>query len=69
MTGQLQILAANDDDFCAAQDLLGDDGGETAEQVAATVDNDSLKINEKINRINTNSFQVMWNSKQSGVLI
>lgn len=59
MTGQLQILAANDDDLCAAQDLLGDDGRETAEQVTATVNDDSLKLSNE-NKINKNGFKVMW---------
>lgn len=43
VSGELQILAANDDNLCAVQDLLGDNGCETAEQVTATVDDDSLK--------------------------
>jgi hypothetical protein len=43
VSGQLQIFTTNDDDLCSAQDLLGDDGRKTAQQVTATVDDDSLK--------------------------
>jgi outer membrane murein-binding lipoprotein Lpp len=46
---KLQVLATNDDNLGAAQDLLGDDGRKTAEQVTATVDDDSLKRYKKLN--------------------
>lgn len=60
MARELQVLAANNDDLCTAQDLLGDDGRETAEQVTATVNDDSLKVNKSKKNFNKLRFKVMW---------
>jgi hypothetical protein len=38
--GYVDLFAPNDDDLLAGEDLFGDDGGETAEEVAFAVDDD-----------------------------
>lgn len=43
MSRKLQVFASDNDDVGSAQDLLSDDWGQTAQQVTATVDDDSLK--------------------------
>lgn len=40
--GDVDLLAVDDDDLLAVQELLGDDGAETTEQVVAGVDDDGL---------------------------
>lgn len=44
MSGELQILATDDDNLCSAQDLLSDDGCQAAKEMTTAVDDDSLKL-------------------------
>jgi hypothetical protein len=46
VSGELEILAADDDDLCSAQNLLGDDRSQTAQEMATAIDDESLKRGE-----------------------
>lgn len=42
VTGQVQLLAADDNDLATLQQVLGDNGRQTADQMAAAIDNNCL---------------------------
>lgn len=42
--GDVEVLAANDDNLLAAEQLLGDNAGQAAKQVALAIDHDLLRI-------------------------
>lgn len=44
---ELQILAADNSNLLTAQDLLSDDGGQTAKQMTTAINDDSLKRDRK----------------------
>ena len=51
--GDVEVLAANDDNLLAAEELLGDDAGQAAKQVALAIDHDLLRIAVSILEIPT----------------
>jgi len=42
VAGHVDAFTPDDDDFVAVQDELGDDGGQSADQMATAVDNNRL---------------------------
>lgn len=63
---QLQILAAHNHYLTSIQDLLGNDGGQTAQQMAATVDKDWLKKTNKTKTHNLSTSVRFHMCKYSG---
>lgn len=47
MPRDVQLLTAHDHDFAALQQVLGHNGGQTANQVVATIDDDPLRERER----------------------
>lgn len=45
---QLQILASDNYNLCAAQNLLSDDGGKTSQKMSAAVNDDSLQTKKEL---------------------
>lgn len=48
VTGKVQLLAAHHSDLAALQQVLGDHGGQTAQQMAATINNNGLQKKSRL---------------------
>lgn len=45
--GNVELLGTDNDDTLAIEDLLGDNGGQTTQEVTLTIDNNNLNYAEK----------------------